>query len=70
MAASKRENASKPWRRAVKSGRDEVTWSVMSVTSSEASGPSGAGSRADASRNPRGSEEMRLTVPRLRSRRA
>lgn len=46
------------------------TWFVMSVSSSEASGPSGAGARASAARNPRGSSEMRLTVPRLRSRRA
>ena len=51
-----------------RSAGDEATATVaFRVSTSEASGPSGAGSRASSSRRARLDKEMKLAVPTLRS---
>ena len=57
------------WADASTSHADRSDHFVLGVSTSEASGPSGAGARAGADRRPRSDSDLRLTVPALGSHR-
>ena len=57
-------DSSKPDTRAARH-KQRGRWFVLSVSTSEASGPSGAGARGGAARNPRNDSGARVTVSKL-----